>query len=108
MSGKNLLGDDSLLAVAKDVCRIITVCAKNGVSEFRLGDIHLVFGAVDQPSIQPRMVQTKPLETKSISDEAEAQDRLEATKTYLDELLISDPLAYEKLLAGDLDVEGGT
>lgn len=83
------------------------MCAQNGVHEIKFGDLHLIFGEANKPPTQyPRAAKTKlsEQESKKISNEAQMIDRAQYAQEYIDELRLSDPLEYEKLLAGDGDV----
>lgn len=99
------------VAYSDDICRIIKVCAQSGVQEIKFGDLHLIFGEIDKtPTNNLRSVKTKPREQESqkISEEAQEKERLDNVAEYLSDLQLTDPLAYEKLLSGDLDVGSTT
>lgn len=84
---------------AAEICSIIKACANTSVREFRIGDLYLAFGPKD-PSVQ--MVETKPLQATEISEEARTQAIAERVEQDLDELKLTDPFAYERLLGGEI------
>lgn len=102
-----------LLANIDDLCKIIAVCAKHGVSEVSVGELHLSFGMRDQQTntYQPR---TRPVPTRNkaaqkIQSEAEASDIAHQLSEDIEELKLSNPLAYERLLAtGEVEDVGET
>lgn len=110
MNGKDTLRGNNLVADVDDLCRIIAVCAKNGILEARVGELQLIFGKKDQSFQNPfASVQTKPNEQQiqKISEEAKEQDRISRIEYDLEELKLSDPLGYERLLGvGELG-DGG-
>lgn len=75
-----------------------------------MGELHFSFGEIDQSNQNPsESVQTKPVEQESIkiSEEAREQDRLSILAEELEDLKLSDPLAYERLIGiGELG-DGG-
>lgn len=78
--------------------------------EIKFGELNLIFGEKDKsPKQSLEVVQTRPDEQESekITEEARQKDNRDAAIEYLEELQLTDPLAYEKLLGGDLD-GGGT
>lgn len=82
------------------------MCARSGVREIKFGKLSLIFGEKDKSlNSSLEVVQTIPNEQESekITEEAAQKDMREAAIEYLEELQLTDPLAYEKLLGGDLD-----
>lgn len=85
----------------KEICHIIQVCHKNGVSELGLGDLRLSFGEKDRES--GVVVRKKP--NVPDVDEYSTSDRKELDeKTYVSvsqrefesaQMLIDDPVAFE-------------
>lgn len=109
-SGKVLSMGNNFVVKSKDVCRIIKECAKFNVLELSLGDLHLVFDSKD-PLNQRTLVipQTKGSEQAAtkISKEAEAKERSESLRQDMEELRLTDPLAFEHLMSeGDIEVGG--
>lgn len=82
------------------------MCAQSGVQEVRFGELHVIFGGINQ-SLEKALdkVQTKPDEQKSqeIIKEALAEQKRNNLADQLEELKLTDPLAYEQLIGGDLD-----
>lgn len=85
------------------------MCAQNCVQEVRLGELHLVFGKVDQLPFHPAAVKTKPRDkqAKQITEESEKAQLREIAEENLEQLKLSDPFGYERIMAGEL-VDGGT
>lgn len=97
----------------EQVCAIISKCAESGVTELKFGDLHVSF--------QPKSEQTTQAATwarpahhsdTEISEELLRQtdkERLEQDERrfreeQLAEMMLTDPLAYEELLAsGELE-----
>lgn len=90
---------------AKDLCRIIKACAHNKVKEVRVNGLHLVFGSETQSESNtlgidpPRSVEQA---SEKIAEESLSKDRLDALQLDLEEIKITDPLAYERLIGGEL------
>lgn len=103
---------DNPLADANSICQIIKECAKGGVSELKLGNLSLVFGPKDKSDKPLEAIETRSFEqeTQKISNEAEAQRLAERVQQDLEELSITDPAAYERMLSlqGDLGNVGET
>ncbi len=106
-----MTGDSNIgLVSAKELCDLIKTCAKNGVNTFHIGNIKLEFGKVDQPIQSPIILtQTSVDETQAvkISAEAERQMSFDRLQQEVDELKLSDPLAYEKFIEGEIGDVGG-
>lgn len=77
----------------------------------QLGALSLEFDLVDQPDFKfPVSAKTKPSDNEAavkISNEALAKDKLEELREQVEELRLSDPLAYEKLIEGEIGDGGG-
>lgn len=73
--------------------------------------MHLEFGQVNQLTpVIPNLVQTSTVENQAvkISQDAEEKDKVDELREEIDELLLSDPSAHEKFIAGILrDADGG-
>lgn len=90
---------------ASELCKIIKTCVNSNVNEIRIGELYMAFGWKDK-SIEPLgMVETKPAE--QISHEAMLVEKQARLQDELENLKLTDPLAYERALAeGELgDVE---
>lgn len=104
-NGKAILTDNNFVVNADDLCRIIKECAKSKVRELNLGALNLAFGPTDQLDLKPLdSVETKPLEqAMKISEEERLREKEARFQDELDQLRLTDPLAYEKYIAeGDL------
>ena len=87
----------------KELCKIIEVCAAQGVHEFNFNGIYLVFGGADQPTQKHSPIKTKSGQANKITEEAEAQQLAFQREQSLEELRLTDPLAYERLIEGELE-----
>lgn len=104
--------DHNLVASMNDLCQLIKICARYQVLEAEINGLRLVFGPRDKSAKSKILnsAQTKLVEQESqkISDEANKNDRLDRVSEDLEELKLTDPLAYEQLLGGELIGEGGS
>ena len=86
-----------------NLVEIIEACGKNGVSELEYGDVKLKFGMQNNNIL----AQSQPIyynETSdSFTDNTEDPDIDENSNniTDLEELKLSDPLAYERFLSAE-------
>lgn len=110
-NGKLSLTGENFVATPRDLCQLIKVCAKHRVTEIVIGDLRLTFLPKDKS--EKRANKLDPVETKrieqasqQISDESQEHDRLERLSEDLEELKLQDPLAYERLLGGELIGDG--
>lgn len=83
---------------ATALCKIIEACNKNGVKEFRSGDLYLSF-VTEAPALPSEFPVEQPMETHR-NLELLQPPKLEPSEDEddLSELMISDPLAYEERL----------
>lgn len=114
MNGKTSLGhsvpsNNSLVNIG-DLCRIIKECATYGVREVQFNGLHLIFGESDQPPKILNRLRPNPSskKAKTITDEAHATELADRVFQDLEELKLTDPLSYEKLLEGELGDVGST
>lgn len=91
---------------SSDICRIIDSCKKSQVSELRLGDLHIRFGPVPDATMSDAWTKFQ----KSQLTEAHPPGNDEArapiprhSEDYLAQLNLEDPVAYERLMAGDTE-----
>lgn len=91
---------------SKDICKILDSCSKNGVTELCFEGIIVKF--TGQP-IQPIITWSKQptlSEEKENSSEVSKEMALEADQIQLEQMMIEDPVAYERhLINGDLDAQ---
>lgn len=94
------------LASTKSLCKLIKVCVKSNVTSLKLGDIQLEFGTQTRV---PILAQTRADEFQAvkITEEAIKDDRAEQLSQEVEDLRLSDPLAYEKFIEGTLGDAGG-
>lgn len=82
-----------------DLCELVKACSEAGVSRFKHGTLEINFGRVWpewQENAGPVAISDEMDENEvGIGDEAELRERQSA------ELLLEDPLAYEKLQLGE-------
>lgn len=82
-----------------DLCKLLKACRDTGVAELSLGDMHIVFGDV-WPKTSSEVygkgknrVEFREEEPREISESQEKELR----ELQKEDLLITDPLAYEKM-----------
>ncbi len=107
-----MTGDSNIgLVSAKELCDLIKTCAKNGVNTFHIGNIKLEFGQGNQPTpntpIPEPTIALDETQAVKISAEAERQMSFDRLQQEVDELKLSDPLAYEKFIEGEIGDVGG-
>ena len=88
----------------KDIIRIIKACQKSQISTLKCGDLEINL-TVPRRNGEPKHAKIAVDETIATQLELEAIDQAseELVSRELDELLISDPAAYEaKLASGEL------
>lgn len=111
-NGKTTLKDEKVVDNINDLCKLIRVCAESGIYEVKFKEIHLIFGEGHKlPIKKTHKIETRSQEQKSkeISEEASMAERLKMNEMEVEELRLTDPLAYETLIAqGDLDVGSST
>ena len=85
---------------AKDISTIIRACRDSGVKEFSLGDIKLSFhSAVSaSPEIAPDLIDTGLSQEVQTKIESEFDSDEDLREIALQDLMISDPEAYEKAM----------
>lgn len=84
-------GSDQPLT-AKDICDIIKSCQRNGVSSFKFRELVLEFG--DKP---------KQERAATGSTRTEEEDGPGDFEPDLDQMMVEDPVAYEKFLSESLE-----
>ena len=88
---KGLFPDAEASLSAKDICDIIKSCQRNGVSSFKFRELVLQFG--DQPKRERAAVGTSPPVEDSPGD----------FEPDLDQMMVEDPVAYEKFLSEHME-----
>jgi hypothetical protein len=100
-----------------EICGLIKVCASNGVTSFKLGPLEVSFGLKPQEAIAPWREQSPPVVEASgqppedsqaaySSEEVLLRDELSTRQDQLAEMLVTDPLEYERLISeGELTNE---
>lgn len=90
-----------------NICALIRTCGEVGVKEVSFGRLHVVFGRKDQdtqassPNLPDKALSEQ---SQSIEQRAFEQDEISTKDDQLAELVITDPLEYERLVAsGDLE-----
>jgi len=83
----------------KDLCRIIEVCHKNGVSKLALGDLALEFSE-NEPETLPQEYINPVFGPNDTPVEAGGKDRIEdeglLEEARYSQLMIDDPVAFEQ------------
>lgn len=98
---------------AKEICKIIKACRDNGVSKLNIENLVVEFASYDpldqiytaapnQPG--SRAPVRAKAEQETIATQGREQDLFSEEEQYEDELLITDPVAWENRLgAGEFD-----
>lgn len=81
---------------------ILEACEATGVSELRLGELHVRFGSHTEPtqdaaSLHPAKATAEPNHDQ-INQETLERDELLLREAQIEELLITDPLRAEELM----------
>lgn len=96
------------LVSAADLCKIISTCARANVRALKLLDIEIQFGPIDQsiPNQNNSLVETKLVEqaTQILVEEESRQRSFEQLQQDVEELKLTDPLAFEQLIGGESEV----
>lgn len=93
---------------AEQICGIIKTAAKSGVNSLKFGELVLEFGEPNQkPHVPPQITPTRENE-ETIIKEARDRESLIAHEDYLAHLKISDPVAYEEMIQGEVEGVGGS
>lgn len=87
---KDLTGPAEASLTAKDICDIIKSCKRNSVSSFKFRELVLMFG--DNPKQERAAVASTP-----------GEDGPEDFEPDLDQMMVEDPVAYEKFLSENLE-----
>lgn len=85
---------------ATDIIQLIKACRKQGVCDFSLGELKLSFGA---PKDKGTPTLPNPAPSEKEEDELLLQKECELKQEKLEELRLSDPLAYEEMIMMDND-----
>lgn len=100
------------LLSTKEVCRIIKLGKKAGLSELKFGELHVSFKSpieqVAKATMRQPRIPSVPVKapTENTQKEALAQDELRLREDQLAMALIEDPVRYEQLLRdGELSDE---
>lgn len=99
------LGLDSV----KDLCKLISTCARANVRTLKINDIEIQFGQAT-PSSVPKII--SPVDTRLVEqasqnlvEEEARQTRFDMLQQDVEELKLTDPLAFEQLIGGEYGVE---
>lgn len=93
----------------EEICKIIGVCSKNGVSEFTYDTLYFTFGSKSAPCPAPQVSipENIILEQQKIEEKtALLQEEIKTKEEQVAELMVADPYLAEKLMAeGELEVD---
>jgi hypothetical protein len=85
-----------------EVCRILEVCARQGVRSLKLGDaISVELGAPvpGSPSDDPAPATSQDDQGPQVTEQAVLEEEARAADEDADNLIVSDPAAYEAALS---------
>ena len=92
---------------AKSICSIIKECCRSGVTKFKLGDLELEFGDVNQRTQIPLVSHTRPgkfreadpTKIQNIDEHGQYQDEILSREEEAELMLLEDPERFEEMLA---------
>lgn len=82
-----------------DILRILKECAKLGVSHLKMGELEISFSPVEMRAEIPKKVREKPRLQAQYEKESIETQEVTLKQDKLDELMLSDPEEYERLLS---------
>lgn len=86
---------------AKDLIRVLTACRKTGVTELKIGDIQVKFGAGEADRIEKEKTEVFTLtdgEFQEAEKEVNINENVVEAEDRLELLQIDDPALYERLV----------
>lgn len=87
----------------KELLRIIKACRANGVDEFALGELKISFSSDTLIPKNPRRYIKESKQMELIADKEEHHEALKELEEETQNLILTDPLAFEeKLASGEL------
>jgi hypothetical protein len=94
----------------KEIKDIVKLCAENGVSRLKLGEIEVVFSENAQFSQKipkkSQKVRDNPEKRTEVEQDAIGRAEVKLKEEYVDNLLLEDPAEYERLaIQGELSDE---
>lgn len=100
------------LPSAEDLCKILIVCREAGVSEIEYGPVKAHFHPPPATSAESKPLPTPTYLTEEqgeLPSRALVQDELEIKEREMEELMITNPLEFERLQAeGELEDESSS
>ncbi len=96
-----------------NLCKIIAVCAKSGVKELILKDVHIIFNGsklVNQQtseSVISATIQSDENQAVTISEDSAKQALSERIQRDIGELILTDPPGYDRFIEGIIGDAGG-
>lgn len=87
---------------SSDLVKIIEACGKNGVSNFKAGDIEIQFNGFVKHSEKDYPTKVEPiLQNVQVDPNFGIQESSEVEANETENLVITDPLAYEEAIFKD-------
>jgi hypothetical protein len=87
-----------------EICRIIKLCAKLGVTHFRAEGVELDFRSDNTPQENLSKTRDNPKKREEIEQLSLLRSEVDLKQEQLDNLLLEDPQAYEELeTAGEVE-----
>ena len=86
---------------AKDLVRVLKACRQAGVTELKIGDIAVKFGASEIPQTEKVRIEHQPLtesELETAVKKANISDNVADAEDRLDFMQIDNPSLYEQLV----------
>jgi hypothetical protein len=88
-----------------DICRIIEACKSSGVRDFQMGSLHIQFGEAIQETRETwNDFAVNSTNSGTQTESVDQQSARKLSEEEIDQLKLTDPAAYERLLlSGELD-----
>lgn len=86
---------------AKDLKALVRECAKRGVAELKIGNVHIKFGGVTPaktPEAKSEILAPTAEELKSAEQKSLVEENVSFAEDRLALLQLEDPVAYERMI----------
>jgi len=91
---------------SSEICKIIESCGQYGVSSIKMGDIEISFNGFVKHYKEDYPEKVNPVEESVIADpKLEEQLHYEMAQDVIENLAVTDPLAYEEMMANKENYE---
>lgn len=88
----------------KDICAIISACTKSNVAFFKLSELEIHFGEIHKQSETSTAEKYLHYENEELPKETPQPKYQED----IYEIMIKDPVRYEQIMTGEVEINGQT